>query len=178
MFESHELLGTSLQTQTTLDTLLGSLNMAKQQTATQIVIEMMDESYLRDFLKVEQHLKCIGKNLGVGWRGLSLLNQIAKNDRITLDVLAKQNHITKGAISTQIKTLLQFGLIEVEVSPGDRRQHFIHLTLKGKRVIKELDVHEKKTVAAILEEMSLTEITQLSKYFEHFVAVLDQNVED
>ncbi|QLE66023.1 hypothetical protein LROSL3_0672 [Furfurilactobacillus rossiae] len=39
--------------------------MAKQQTATQIVIEMMDESYLRDFLKVEQHLKCIGKNLGV-----------------------------------------------------------------------------------------------------------------
>ncbi|MYV16252.1 MarR family winged helix-turn-helix transcriptional regulator [Furfurilactobacillus milii] len=152
--------------------------MAKQQTAAQIVIEMMDESYLRDFLKVEQHLKCIGKSLGVGWRGLSLLSQIAKNDRITLDVLAKQNHITKGAISTQIKTLLQFGLIEVEVSPDDRRQHFIHLTLKGKRVIKELDVHEKKTVAAILEKMSLKEITQLSKYFEHFVAVLDQNVEN
>ncbi|HAT54933.1 MAG TPA: MarR family transcriptional regulator [Lactobacillus sp.] len=128
---------------------MGWKSMNEQQKVKDTLVEMMVDSYLHDFRGVEQVLKSLAKEVGLSWRGLSLLDQVSRGNHLTLDELAKQNKITKGAVSTQTTNLLRLGLIRIEPNSEDRRQHILHLTAKGEEITQQLDVRTGERLAVL-----------------------------
>ena len=139
----------------------------------QMVVDMMTEGYLSSFRQIEKVLGKVSSKFGVGWSGLSILNQLATNQSANVSDLAEKNHVTKGAISIQISELMKAKLIEMDEDPNDRRRHIVKLTFKGQKVADHEVAQAKDMASQVLNNMGEAEMMRLHTDFAAFAHLLE-----
>ncbi|MYV05801.1 MULTISPECIES: MarR family transcriptional regulator [Furfurilactobacillus] len=147
--------------------------MDNQKEEQKLVVDMMTEGYLSSFRQIEKVLGRVSTTFGIGWSGLSILNQLATNPNVNVSDMAAKNHVTKGAISIQISELMKDGLIEMAEDPNDRRHHIIKLTKKGQKMADREVAQAKAMAAKVLNNMGEAEMMRLHTDFAAFAHLLE-----
>ena len=87
--------------------------------------------------------------------------------------IEQELNITKSVASNLVKRMVQNGLVELEVSPSDKRAKFVHLTEKSRSQMKQVksffDLIDRSLLDGISEENLLI--------FEEVLGKLQANVE-
>ena len=87
--------------------------------------------------------------------------------------IEQELNITKSVASNLVKRMVQNGLVELEVSPSDKRAKFVHLTEKSRSQMKQVksffDRIDRRLLDGISEENLLI--------FEEVMGQLQANVE-
>lgn len=136
------------------------------------VVKLLTDDYQTNFRAIEQMLKESVQEFGEGWGSISLLTQISKGQRLTMSDLAERNHITKGAISTQVTGMLTKGLVEVVADCNDRRRYYIHLTSKGERLMKRVNDHTQFVAHDVMKTMGMVGVKLLHNDFTTFTSTI------
>ncbi|KRO15840.1 MarR family winged helix-turn-helix transcriptional regulator [Levilactobacillus brevis] len=136
------------------------------------VVKLLTDDYQTNFRAIEQMLKESVQEFGEGWGSISLLTQISKGQRLTMSDLAERNHITKGAISTQVTGMLTKGLVEVVADCNDRRRYYIHLTSKGERLMKRVNDHTQFVAHDVIKTMGMVGVKLLHNDFTTFTSTI------
>lgn len=95
----------------------------------------------------------------ISQRDATILAHLSAIDAMTQAQLARHLGITKSTMSEAVKYLMAQGLLKMEIAT-DRRAHLLRLTEKGKDVMSKSSVLEADKLAAVLAEMTATEIEQ------------------
>lgn len=136
------------------------------------VVKLLTDDYQTNFRAIEQMLKESVQEFGEGWGSISLLTQISKGQRLTMSDLAERNHITKGAISTQVTGMLTKGLVEVVADCNDRRRYYIHLTSKGERLMKRVNDHTQFVAHDVIKTMGMVGVKLRHNDFTTFTSTI------
>lgn len=136
------------------------------------VAKILADDYQTNFRAIEQMLKESVQEFGEGWGSISLLAQISNGQRQTMSDLAERNHITKGAISTQVTGMLSKGLVEVVADCDDRRRHYIHLTSKGEHLMQRVNDHTQFVARDVIKTMGMVGVKQLHNDFTTFTSTI------
>jgi DNA-binding MarR family transcriptional regulator len=114
------------------------------------------------------------EHLGID-RHFSILAVIDKTpEKCTQQYLSDFLRVDKVSMVRMLDYLYEKGLITRVVNPGDRREHIIQLTSKGRKIMP--DIHEgiKEMNSIALEGLSKTEQDLLFK----FMSVIMKNIQD
>ncbi|MBI3726714.1 MAG: winged helix DNA-binding protein [Burkholderiales bacterium] len=103
------------------------------------------------------HQPTTASGLAISQRDATILAHLNSTDAMTQAQLARHLGITKSTMSEAIKYLLGQGLLEIEVAT-DKRAHLLRLTEKGIDVMSKSSVLEADKLAAVLAEMTATEM--------------------
>lgn len=76
----------------------------------------------------------LNDKFGIGFAQYKLLLVLQERDNITQKEIALHLNQTEASISRQIKILRSRGLIQSTISPSNRREHIISLTLSGRQI--------------------------------------------
>lgn len=81
--------------------------------------------------------------------------------------------ITKSVASNLVKRMVQNGLVELEVSPSDKRAKFVHLTEKSRSQMKQVKSFFDRIDRSLLDGISKENLA----IFEEVMGQLQANVE-
>ena len=81
--------------------------------------------------------------------------------------------ITKSVASNLVKRMVQNGLVELEVSPSDKRAKFVHLTEKSRSQMKQVKSFFDRIDRSLLDGISEENLV----IFEEVLGKLQANVE-
>ena len=81
--------------------------------------------------------------------------------------------ITKSVASNLVKRMVQNGLVELEVSPSDKRAKFVHLTEKSRSQMKQVKSFFDRIDRSLLDGISEENLL----IFEEVLGELQANVE-
>ena len=81
--------------------------------------------------------------------------------------------ITKSVASNLVKRMVQNGLVELEVSPSDKRAKFVHLTEKSRSQMKQIKSFFDRMNRSLLDGISEENLA----IFEEVMGQLQANVE-
>lgn len=81
--------------------------------------------------------------------------------------------ITKSVASNLVKRMVQNGLVELEVSPSDKRAKFVHLTEKSRSQMKQIKSFFDRMNRSLLDGISEENLA----VFEEVMGQLQANVE-
>ena len=81
--------------------------------------------------------------------------------------------ITKSVASNLVKRMVQNGLVELEVSPSDKRAKFVHLTEKSRSQMKQVKSFFDRMNRSLLDGISEENLA----IFEEVMGQLQANVE-
>jgi len=81
--------------------------------------------------------------------------------------------ITKSVASNLVKRMVQNGLVELEVSPSDKRAKFVHLTEKSRSQMKQVKSFFDRMNSSLLDGISEENLA----IFEEVMGQLQANVE-
>ena len=81
--------------------------------------------------------------------------------------------ITKSVASNLVKRMVQNGLVELEVSPSDKRAKFVHLTEKSRSQMKQIKSFFDRVNRSLLDGISEENLA----VFEEVMGQLQANVE-
>ena len=81
--------------------------------------------------------------------------------------------ITKSVASNLVKRIVQNGLVELEVSPSDKRAKFVHLTEKSRSQMKQIKSFFDRMNRSLLDGISEENLA----IFEEVMGQLQANVE-
>ena len=81
--------------------------------------------------------------------------------------------ITKSVASNLVKRMVQNGLVELEVSPSDKRAKFVHLTEKSRSQMKQIKSFFDRMNRSLLDGISEENLV----IFEEVMGQLQANVE-
>ena len=81
--------------------------------------------------------------------------------------------ITKSVASNLVKRMVQNGLVELEVSPSDKRAKFVHLTEKSRSQMKQVKSFFDRMNRSLLDGISEENLV----IFEEVMGQLQANVE-
>ena len=81
--------------------------------------------------------------------------------------------ITKSVASNLVKRMVQNGLVELEVSPSDKRAKFVHLTEKSRSQMKQIKSFFDRMNRSLLDGISEENLL----IFEEVLGKLQANVE-
>ena len=81
--------------------------------------------------------------------------------------------ITKSVASNLVKRMVQNGLVELEVSPNDKRAKFVHLTEKSRSQMKQIKSFFDRMNRSLLDGISEENLA----IFEEVMGQLQANVE-
>ena len=81
--------------------------------------------------------------------------------------------ITKSVASNLVKRMVQNGLVELEVSPSDKRAKFVHLTEKSRSQMKQIKSFFDRMNRSLLDGISEENLA----IFEEVMGRLQANVE-
>ena len=81
--------------------------------------------------------------------------------------------ITKSVASNLVKRMVQNGLVELEVSPSDKRAKFVHLTEKSRSQMKQIKSFFDRMNRSLLDGISEENLA----IFEEVMSQLQANVE-
>lgn len=105
------------------------------------------------------HQPTPASGVAISQRDATILAHLSSIDVMTQAQLARHLGITKSTMSEAVKYLMAQGLLEMEIAT-DRRAHLLRLTEKGRDVMSKSSVLEADKLAAVLAEMTATEMEQ------------------
>lgn len=83
---------------------------------------------------------------------------IASHKTINVKQLANILHITSGAATQHIESLVKVGLVEREIDPNDRRNVIIKLSAHGKSLIQKLEKSRMKMLEELFSDITDKEL--------------------
>lgn len=124
----------------------------------------------------------VAKDYGTGDKlnmvEVHLLTYIEEHPRITGSELAKLWNRTKGAISQQVKKLVDRGFVVREKQPGNAKSILLNVTEKGRGVSLAHKMHDYEETAGILRTLlktcTLDEVLTFYKVVGAYVDILDK----
>ena len=87
--------------------------------------------------------------------------------------IEQELNITKSVASNLVKRMVQNGLVELEVSPSDKRAKFVHLTEKSRSQMKQVKSFFDRIDRSLLDGISEENLL----IFEEVLGKLQTNVE-
>ena len=87
--------------------------------------------------------------------------------------IEQEFNITKSVASNLVKRMVQNGLVELEVSPSDKRAKFVHLTEKSRSQMKQIESFFDRMNRSLLDGISEENLA----IFEEVMGQLQANVE-
>ena len=87
--------------------------------------------------------------------------------------IEQELNITKSVASNLVKRMVQNGLVELEVSPSDKRAKFVHLTEKSRSQMKQIKSFFDRMNRSLLDGISEENLA----IFEEVMGQLQVNVE-
>ena len=87
--------------------------------------------------------------------------------------IEQELNITKSVASNLVKRMVQNGLVELEVSPSDKRAKFVHLTEKSRSQMKQVKSFFDRIDRSLLDGISEENLL----IFEEVLGELQANVE-
>ena len=87
--------------------------------------------------------------------------------------IEQELNITKSVASNLVKRMVQNGLVELEVSPSDKRAKFVHLTEKSRSQMKQVKSFFDRIDRSLLDGISEENLI----IFEEVLGKLQANVE-
>ena len=87
--------------------------------------------------------------------------------------IEQELNITKSVASNLVKRMVQNGLVELEVSPSDKRAKFVHLTEKSRSQMKQVKSFFDRIDRSLLDGISEENLL----IFEEVIGKLQANVE-
>lgn len=70
---------------------------------------------------------------------MGVLSMVDRKQPITGSEIAKEMHITRGAVAQFVDALFELGYLQRETDPNDRRTHYLRLNPKGIEAVKRLE---------------------------------------
>ena len=87
--------------------------------------------------------------------------------------IEQELNVTKSVASNLVKRMVQNGLVELEVSPSDKRAKFVHLTEKSRSQMKQVKSFFDRIDRSLLDGISKENLL----IFEEVMGQLQANVE-
>ena len=127
-------------------------------------------------LMVQKEAKRCGIEFMGGPQGqvVRFLDNREKNqDLVLIKDIEQELNITKSVASNLVKRMVQNGLVELEVSPSDKRAKFVHLTEKSRSQMKQVKSFFDRIDRSLLDGISEENLA----IFEEVMGQLQANVE-
>ena len=96
-----------------------------------------------------------------------------KEELVLIKDIEQELNITKSVASNLVKRMVQNGLVELEVSPSDKRAKFVHLTEKSRSQMKQVKSFFDRIDRSLLDGISEENLA----IFEEVMGQLQANVE-
>ncbi len=87
-----------------------------------------------------------------------ILTTVAQDEPVRASAIAEQFEIDKGAISRQVKHLVQLGLLAVEKDPADARATLLSTTGEARTRLADVVEHRRKQLSERLTDWSDAEL--------------------
>ena len=126
-------------------------------------------------LMVQKEAKRCGIEFMGGPQGqvVRFLDNREKNqDLVLIKDIEKELNISKSVASNLVKRMVQNGLVELEVSPSDKRAKFVRLTDKSRSQMQEIKAFFKRIDKQLLAGVDKDELL----IFEKVLAQLQENI--
>ena len=94
-------------------------------------------------------------------------------DLVLIKDIEQELNVTKSVASNLVKRMVQNGLVELEVSPSDKRAKFVRLTDKSRSQMKQVKSFFDRIDRSLLEGISKEKLA----IFEEVLGQLQANVE-
>lgn len=111
---------------------------------------------------------------------LHIISAIGNLENPNVTVIAEYMGMTKGAISKNIKKLLEAGLLNTYQAENNNRKIFYTLTDTGKKIYDKHEIAHKNWIMrdnAFFSQFSDDEINSVSEFLERFIAHLNEEIE-
>ena len=93
-------------------------------------------------------------------------------DLVLIKDIEKELNITKSVASNLVKRMVQNGLVELEVSPSDKRAKFVRLTDKSRSQMQEIKAFFERIDKQLMEDIDEDELL----IFEKVLSQLQENI--
>ena len=126
-------------------------------------------------LMVQQEAKRCGIEFMGGPQGqvIRFLDYREESEQaVLIKDIEQELNITKSVASNLVKRMVQNGLVELEVSPNDKRAKYVHLTEKSRSQMKPIKSFFDRIDRSLLEGVSEEELA----IFEEVLDKLQANV--
>ena len=126
-------------------------------------------------LMVQKEAKRCGIEFMGGPQGqvLRFLDSRGENqDLVLIKDIEKELNISKSVASNLVKRMVQNGLVELEVSPVDKRAKFVRLTDKARSQMKQIKAFFERIDKQLMEDIDEDELL----IFEKVLAQLQENI--
>ena len=126
-------------------------------------------------LMVQKEAKRCGIEFMGGPQGqvLRFLDSRGENqDLVLIKDIEKELNISKSVASNLVKRMVQNGLVELEVSPSDKRAKFVRLTDKARSQMKQVKAFFERIDKQLLAGVDKDELL----IFEKVLAQLQENI--
>jgi DNA-binding MarR family transcriptional regulator len=87
-------------------------------------------------------------------------------------IIQEQLHITKPAVSMQLKTLERKGLIERAVNPDDLRRFDFKLTQRGQQIARHLRCGVDNRLQHLIEKMGVKDLRELLRLLNKMMDIM------
>ena len=127
-------------------------------------------------LMVQKEAKRCGIEFMGGPQGqvLRFLDRREQDQELTLiKDIEQELNVTKSVASNLVKRMVQNDLVELEVSPSDKRAKFVHLTEKSRSQMKQVKSFFDRIDRSLLDGVSEEKLA----IFEEVMGQLQANVE-
>ena len=126
-------------------------------------------------LMVQKEAKRCGIEFMGGPQGqvVRFLDNREKNqDLVLIKDIEQELNITKSVASNLVKRMVQNGLVELEVSPSDKRAKFVRLTDKARSQMKQVKAFFERIDKQLMEDIDKDELL----IFEKVLSQLQENI--
>lgn len=126
-------------------------------------------------LMVQKEAKRCGIEFMGGPQGqvLRFLDSRGENqDLVLIKDIEKELNISKSVASNLVKRMVQNGLVELEVSPVDKRAKFVRLTDKARSQMKQIKAFFERIDKQLMEDIDEDELL----IFEKVLGQLQENI--
>ena len=127
-------------------------------------------------LMVQQEAKRCGIEFMGGPQGqvIRFLDYREESEQaVLIKDIEQELHITKSVASNLVKRMVQNGLVELEVSPSDKRAKYVRLTDKSRSQMKQIKSFFERIDRSLLDGISEEKLA----VFEEVMGRLQANVE-
>ncbi|MDD1530625.1 MarR family transcriptional regulator [Bradyrhizobium sp. WBOS7] len=103
-----------------------------------------------------------------------VLYELAQRDELAAKEIGSELGLDPGYLSRIVQSFDEKGLIARRPLPADRRQYQLSLTAKGRQAFAKLNLNSQNEVAAMLAQLSASDVSQLTQAMATIESVLEQ----
>lgn len=136
-------------------------------TTQQLLNEAID-LYMSTLKSIDSFVSEPAAEFQLSFEQYLILHDVATRQDVMLMAIAARRHVTRSAISRQIKVLLKNKYIYQRADPKDRRRLFLRLTKQGKHVENEIRTRVEARFASWLDIFGTEQATNIIHFGKEF----------